>query len=140
MHIESYTKSFVYGCGPPVVYNIRVAAESSAIVLAEYDDTCRNAIQDWPDCSPSVCCHGNLLLYSMIRNREEGDDTPGYHHIGREGHTEVALPLEFVHATLNEYGFEANKLPEKEIYALRKNARTDLESMAFISAAKLHVE
>ena len=44
-----------YGCGPAVAYDISAAAaESSEIVLAEYGETCRNALQDWLDRGPSA--------------------------------------------------------------------------------------
>lgn len=210
------------GCGPVLAYSICAAGANAEIVLAEYGEKCRNAVQDWLDRSPSawnwtphikyVVCdlegkdnsqiqkreedlrkaikavvpcditqdppiakdyegpydvvmsllciesgcltreeykaavkriatlvkhRGNLLLFSTIRNRREGDDTPGYHYVGEEKHTEVALPLNFVQTTLSECGFdilETNKLPEN---ALPKNTRSDLESMAFIITVKL---
>jgi hypothetical protein len=42
------------GCGPAVAYDISAAAESAEIVLAEYGEKCRSALQDWLDRSPSA--------------------------------------------------------------------------------------
>ena len=214
-----------YGCGPALAYSICAAGANAEIVLAEYGEKCRNALQDWLDRSPSawdwtphikyVICDlegkddsqvqkreealhkaikaivpcditqdppiakgyegpydvvmsmqciengcltrqeykaavkriatlvkrgGSLLLYSSIRNREEGDDTPGYYYAGEGKHIQVALPLEFVLTTLKGNGFdvnEANSLPEKERDALGRVETTDLESTAFICATKL---
>ena len=43
-----------YGCGPVIAYDISAAAESATIVLAEYGETCRNALQDWLNRSSSA--------------------------------------------------------------------------------------
>ena len=43
-----------YGCGPVIAYDISAAAESTEIVLAEYGEQCRSALQDWLDRSPSA--------------------------------------------------------------------------------------
>ena len=215
-----------YGCGPALAYDISAAGANAEIVLAEYGERCRNALQDWLNRSPSawdwtpymkhvvcdlegkdeheierreeslqkaikaiVSCDitqdppiakgyegpydvvmsmlciengcltrqeykaavkriatlvergGNLLLYSSVRNnREENDDTPGYYYVGQKRHIQVALPLQFVQATLKENGFavmETNNLPEKECDALHTCAITDLESTAFITTTKL---
>ena len=83
---------------------------------------------------------GNLLLHSTVRNREEGDDTPGYYYVGEKRHIQIALPLQFVLTTLKECGFsvtKANKLPEKESRALSIGGQMDLDSTAFIVAKKL---
>lgn len=83
---------------------------------------------------------GNLLLHSTVRNREEGDDTPGYYYVGETRHIQVALPLQFVLMTLKECGFSVigtNKLPEKESNALSIGGKMDLDSTAFIVAKKL---
>ena len=48
---------------------------------------------------------GNVLLYSSVRNRGEHDETPGYYHVGKEKHIQVALPLQFVMMTLKEAVF-----------------------------------
>ena len=214
-----------YGCGPVVAYDISPAGANAEIVLADYGEKYRSALQDWVDRSPSawdwtpyikkVTCDlegkdehevekreealrkaiktivpcdinqdppiakgyegpydvvlsmlcienacltrwdykaamkrlatlvktgGNLLLYSTVRNRDENDDTPGYYHVGEQRYDQVALPLQFVLATLKETGFDVadtNTLPEKESDALHKSAMTDLESTAFITAIKL---
>ena len=66
--------------------------------------------------------------------------TPGYYYVGEQRIVQVALPLEFVQATLNECGFSVentNKLPEKESDGLTKIETTDLESTAFIIATRL---
>ena len=211
-----------YGCGPALAYDISPAGANAEIVLAEYGEKCRSALQDWLDRSPSawdwtpyikcVVCDlegkdenevqkreedlrkaikaivpcditqdppiakgyegpydvvmsmlcienacltrqeyraavkrtatlvkrgGSLLLYSTVRNRD--DDTPGYYYVGEQRHVNVALPLQFVLATLKESGFaviDTNMLPEKERDALH-TAKTDLESTAFITAVKL---
>ena len=83
---------------------------------------------------------GTLLLYTTIRNREANDNTPGYYYVGEQRIVQVALPLEFVQATLNECGFsveKTNTLPEKESDGLAKIEMTDLESTAFIIATRL---
>ena len=83
---------------------------------------------------------GNLLLYSTVRNRKEGDDTPGYYYVGETRHIQVALPLQFMLTTLKECGFtvtETNKLPEKESNALSIGGKMDLDSTAFIVVKKL---
>ena len=214
-----------YGCGPVLAYDISAAGANAEIVLAEYDEKYRNALQDWLDHSPSawdwtpyikhvVCdlegkdenevqkreealrkaikaiipcdiahdppvtkgfegpydivisslcldsaCRtrseykvgvkklamlvkegGNLLLYTTIRNREKGDDTPGYYGIGERKHFDVALSLQFVLDTLKESGFavvETNELPQEERAALANLENTDLESAAFITTTKL---
>ena len=43
-----------YGCGPVLAYNICAAGVNAEIVLAEYGEKCRNALQDWLDCNPSA--------------------------------------------------------------------------------------
>ena len=44
-----------YGCGPVLAYDISPAAGVKAeVVLAEYDEKCRNALQDWLDGNPSA--------------------------------------------------------------------------------------
>ena len=214
-----------YGCGPVLAYSICAAGANAEIVLAEYGEKNRNALQDWQDCSPSawdwtpyikhvtcdlegkdenevdirdetlrkavkaiVACditqdppiakgyegpydvvmsilciengcltrqeykaavkriatlvkrEGNLLIHSTVRNREKGDDTPGYYYVGEKKHIQVALPLQFVLTTLKESGFsviETNRLPEKESKALSKGGQMDLDSTAFIVAKKL---
>ena len=214
-----------YGCGPVFAYSICAAGANTEIVLAEFGEQNRNALQDWLDRSPSawdwtpyikhVTCDlegkdeseiqtreetlrkaikavvpcditkdppiakgyegpydvvlsmlyiengcltkqeykaamkriatlvktgGNLLLHSTVRNREEGDDTPGYYYVGEKRHIQIALPLQFVLTTLKECGFsvtKANKLPEKESRALSIGGQMDLDSTAFIVAKKL---
>jgi 2-polyprenyl-3-methyl-5-hydroxy-6-metoxy-1,4-benzoquinol methylase len=214
-----------YGCGPVLAYSTCAAGANAEIVLAEYGEKCRSALQDWLDRSPSawdwtpyikhVICdlegkdetevdtrketlrkaikaivpcditqdppiakgyegpydvvmsmlciehgcltrqeykaavkriatlvkrEGNLLIHSTIRNREEGNDTPGYYYINEKKHIEVALSLQFVLMTLKECGFsviETNKLPEKESNALSIGEERDLDSTAFIIAKKL---
>ena len=83
---------------------------------------------------------GNFLLYSSVRNRGEHDETPGYYHVGKEKHIQVALPLQFVMMTLKESGFsvdETNQLPTEKRAALHECDKTDLESTAFIIATKV---
>jgi hypothetical protein len=214
-----------YGCGPVLAYDISPAGVNTEIVLAEYTERCRSALQDWLDRSPSawdwtpyikhVVCDledkdesevqkreddlrkaikaiapcditqdppiakghegpydvvmsmlcienacmtrqdytaamkriatlvkigGNLLLYSTVRNRDENDNTPGYYYVGKQRYVQVALPLQFVLATLKESGFavaDINMLPEEESDTLHRNTMTDLESTAFITAIKL---
>jgi hypothetical protein len=48
---------------------------------------------------------GNLLIHSTVRNRKEGDDTPGYYYIGEKRHIQIALSLQFILMTLKESGF-----------------------------------
>ena len=43
-----------YGCGPALAYDISPAGINAEIVLAEYGETCRSALQDWLDRSPSA--------------------------------------------------------------------------------------
>ena len=62
------------------------------------------------------------------------------YYVGEQRIVQVALPLEFVQATLNECGFsveKTNKLPEKESDGLAKIETSDLESTAFIIANRL---
>ena len=83
---------------------------------------------------------GNFLLYSSVRNRGEHDETPGYYHVGKEKHVQVALPLQFVVMTLKQNGFsvvEINELPMEKSATLRESNITDLESTAFIIATKV---
>ena len=80
------------------------------------------------------------MLYSSVRNRGEHDETPGYYHVGKEKHIQVALPLQFVMTTLKESGFlvaEINELPMEKSAALHESDKTDLESTAFIIATKV---
>jgi hypothetical protein len=214
-----------YGCGPVLAYTICAAGANAEIVLAEYGENNRSALQDWLDRNPSawdwtpyikhVTCNfegkdetevdtreetmrkaikaivpcditkdppiakgyegpydvvmsmlciengcltrqeykaavkriatlvkreGNLLIHSTVRNRKEGDDTPGYYYIGEKRHIQIALSLQFVLMTLKESGFsviEINKLPEKESIALSVGGKMDLDSTAFIAAKKL---
>ena len=213
-----------YGCGPALAYDISPAGANAEIVLAEYSEKCRNALQDWLDRSPSawdwtpyvqyVVCDlegkdesevqkreedlrkaikaivpcditqdppiskgyegpydvvmsmlcienacmtrqdyraavkeiatlvkrgGNLLLYSAVRNRDDNDNTPGYYYVSEQRHVQVALPLQFVIATLRESGFavmDMKMLPEEESDALCRTAMTDLESTVFITTIK----
>ena len=43
-----------YGCGPVLAYTINAAGANAEIVLAEYGEKCRNALQDWLSHSPSA--------------------------------------------------------------------------------------
>ena len=43
-----------YGCGPALAYTISAAGVNAEIVLAEYGQKCRNALQDWLNHSPSA--------------------------------------------------------------------------------------
>ena len=43
-----------YGCGPALAYDISPAGANTEIVLAEYGEKCRSALQDWLDHSPSA--------------------------------------------------------------------------------------
>ncbi len=107
--------------------------ENGCLTRQEYKDAAKRI-------ATLVKNDGTLLLYTSIRNREETDNTPGYYYVGEEKYIQVALPLEFVQATLTECGFDViktNKLPEKESDALGKIETTDLESTAFIIATKL---
>ena len=214
-----------YGCGPVIAFDISAAKGEAEIVLAEYGEKCRQALQDWLNRHPSawdwtpyiehVVCDlekkdkseviqreenlrkvikavvpcditqdppiaqgyegpydvvmsilciengcltkdeykaavrriasltkkgGNFLLYSSVRNRGEHDETPGYYHVGKEKHIQVALPLQFVMTTLKESGFlvaEINELPMEKSAALHESDKTDLESTAFIIATKV---
>ena len=43
-----------YGCGPVVAFDISAAKEEAEIVLAEYGENCRQALQDWLNCHSSA--------------------------------------------------------------------------------------
>ena len=82
---------------------------------------------------------GNLVLYSTVRNRGEHDQTPGYYFIRESKYVQVALPMKFVLKTLEENGFtvvETNILPEEATATFNSLGMTDMETAAFIIAAK----
>ena len=83
---------------------------------------------------------GNLLLYTTVRNRDDDDDTPGYYTVGDKRYNYVALPLKFVLSTLKGGGFtvvEANEIPEEDRVVFCGIEGSDLESVAFVTAAKV---
>ena len=81
-----------------------------------------------------------LLLHTTLRNQEDHDNTPGYYAIGDMRYFDVALPLNFVLATLKASGFiivEANEIPEKERTVICNNKASHLKSVAFIIGIKI---
>ena len=46
-----------YGCGPVLAYDVSAAGANVEIVLAEYDETYRNALQDWLALQPGTGLH-----------------------------------------------------------------------------------
>lgn len=64
-----------YRCGPALAYNISAAGESMEIVLAEYGETCHNALQDWLDRSPSTWDWTQYIKYVVceLEGKDENE-------------------------------------------------------------------
>ena len=62
-----------YGCGPVLAYAISAAGANTEIVLAEYGEKCRNALQDWLSHSP-IAWDWTLYIKHVVCDLEEKDE------------------------------------------------------------------
>lgn len=61
-----------YGCGPVLAYDISAARVGGEVVLAEYADKCRDAIQQWLNREPSAWDWSQCIKY-VVQDLEGGD-------------------------------------------------------------------
>ena len=62
-----------YGCGPVLAYDISAAGGNAEVVLAEYDESYRNALQDWLDHSPSAWDWSPYIKHVVCDLEGKGD-------------------------------------------------------------------